>query len=467
MRIVNFCSLCDGFTVRNLGSTDRALNVKFTLHTVDNDLKVQFSHSFDNSLASFLVSRESERRIFGGKTDQGLRHLLLISLCLRFNGNLDDRFREFHFLKNNGVFLVTESFSSSSILKTNKGNNITGDSGLDLSSVIGVHLKHTSNSLVLSLDRVVNSGTGLHDPRVNASKGERSDERVGGDLEGKSRHGLDIGRVSLDWFSVFGNTSDGQNIKGRRHVVNDSIQQRLDSLVLKGSSGQNGNKVQVESTLSDQLLESGHIWFLSLQVCHENVLILLHCSFNKLVMPFLCLGLQFVVDKRDIIAFIKGDDIERSTKILTTPYDGFHGDKVDDTKEVGFSSDGQLQNSRCGSKKIDDGVDAEIKVRTSSVHLVQEAHTRDLVFVGLSPDCFGLWFNTGNTIKDSDSTVKNSKRTFNLQGEIDVARSVDDIDTVVLPRTGGGSGGDSDTTLLLLFHPVHCGATLVHFTDFV
>ena len=44
---------------------------------------------------------------------------------------------------------------------------------------------------------------------------------------------------------------------------------------------------------------------------------------------------------------------------------------------------------------------------------------------------------------------------------------VNDVDLVVLPRTGGGGGSNRDSALLLLLHPVHRGGTFVHFTDLV
>ena len=38
---------------------------------------------------------------------------------------------------------------------------------------------------------------------------------------------------------------------------------------------------------------------------------------------------------------------------------------------------------------------------------------------------------------------------------------------MILPETGGSSGSDGNTTLLLLSHPVHGGGTLVGLTQLV
>src|SRR6202034_138077 len=56
---------------------------------------------------------------------------------------------------------------------------------------------------------------------------------------------------------------------------------------------------------------------------------------------------------------------------------------------------------------------------------------------------------------------------LHLDGEVDVPGGVDDVDLVVVPETGGGRGGDGDSALLLLLHPVHGGGAVVHLTDLV
>ena len=48
-----------------------------------------------------------------------------------------------------------------------------------------------------------------------------------------------------------------------------------------------------------------------------------------------------------------------------------------------------------------------------------------------------------------------------------MSRGVNDVDLVVFPEACGGSGGNGDTALLLLLHPVHGGGTVVHLTDLV
>ncbi|MNU99956.1 hypothetical protein D3C71_901070 [compost metagenome] len=95
-----------------------------------------------------------------------------------------------------------------------------------------------------------------------------------------------------------------------------------------------------------------------------------------------------------------------------------------------------------------------------------------MILLGLAPDGFRLRLNTGVGVKQRDGAVENAQRTLNFNGEVDVAGGVDDVEAAhlavaTLPEGRGGSGGDGDTTLLLLFHPVHRGCAIVNFTDLV
>src|SRR5207248_235711 len=59
------------------------------------------------------------------------------------------------------------------------------------------------------------------------------------------------------------------------------------------------------------------------------------------------------------------------------------------------------------------------------------------------------------------------QRALDLDGEVDVARRVDQLNRVAPPLGGGGGGGDGDPPLALLLHPVHRGGAVVDLTDLV
>src|SRR5262249_22610707 len=75
--------------------------------------------------------------------------------------------------------------------------------------------------------------------------------------------------------------------------------------------------------------------------------------------------------------------------------------------------------------------------------------------------------DTGDGIEDGDGAVEDAERALDLDGEVDVARRVDDVDAAVAPEARGGRGRDGDAPLLLLHHPVHRRGTFMDFADLV
>ena len=98
---------------------------------------------------------------------------------------------------------------------------------------------------------------------------------------------------------------------------------------------------------------------------------------------------------------------------------------------------------------------------------LHKAHSGHVVLVSLTPHCLTLWFNSSNAIKNSHGTIQDPKRSFHLQGEIHVARCVDNVDSVFIPEGRGGRTGDGDASLLFLLHPIHGGLSLMHLSDFL
>ena len=110
-------------------------------------------------------------------------------------------------------------------------------------------------------------------------------------------------------------------------------------------------------------------------------------------------------------------------------------------------------------------IDNAIEVGSHNVHLVDIRHSRNIVFVRLSPYGFGLRFNAALCAKYANGTVENSERSLDFDSKIDVTGRVNDIDTVSLPEASSRGGGNSNTSLLLFFHPVHRRGSLVNLSQ--
>ena len=87
--------------------------------------------------------------------------------------------------------------------------------------------------------------------------------------------------------------------------------------------------------------------------------------------------------------------------------------------------------------------------------------------VSLAPDGLRLGFHTALGAQDGHAAVQHTQGALHFHGKVHVARSVDNVNAVIPPETGGGSTGDGDAALLLLNHPVHGGRSLMNFAKFV
>ncbi len=144
-----------------------------------------------------------------------------------------------------------------------------------------------------------------------------------------------------------------------------------------------------------------------------------------------------------------------------------HLDQVDDAGEVAFTPDRDLEDEGIGAEAIDDRLDVGVEVGASAVEFVDETDARHLVPVGLTPHSLGLGLDPGDAVEDGDGPIEDPQAALDFDGEVDMAGSVDDVDVVVVPDTGGGGRGDRDPPLLLLLHPVHRGGAFVDLTDLV
>ena len=65
-----------------------------------------------------------------------------------------------------------------------------------------------------------------------------------------------------------------------------------------------------------------------------------------------------------------------------------------------------------------------------AVELVDEAHPRHVV-LGLAPHGLRLRLDAGNAVEAGDRAVEHAQRALDLDGEVDVAGRVDDVDAVL------------------------------------
>ena len=322
-----------------------------------------------------------------------------------------------------------------------------------------MHQQHPPDALALAPDRVPDLVAAEQHAGIDADEGERADERIGHDLEGEGGEGLVIGALAFDGlFAVGHDAADRRHVGGRRQVIDDPVEQGLHPLVLEGGAVEHGNENAGNGALADAALERRLVRLLPLEIDLERAVIQFHRRLDQLGTV---LG--------GLFGEIGGNvpDGELGAEPLILPNRRLHGDEIDDTRIVGLDADGELHHQRLSAQAIGDHVDAAEEIDADTVHLVDETDARDIVSVGLAPDRFRLGFDAGDAVEHRHRAVKHPERALHLDGEVDMARRVDDVDAVALPETGGGGGGNGDPALLLLLHPVHGGGAVMDLADLV
>ena len=102
---------------------------------------------------------------------------------------------------------------------------------------------------------------------------------------------------------------------------------------------------------------------------------------------------------------------------------------------------GTCSDERSRAEAAHDRLDAAVEVGAGAVQLVDEADPRHAVLVGLTPHRLGLRLDAGDTVEHGDGAVEDAQRALDLDGEVDVAGGVDDVD-----RGGLSTGRSSRRT---------------------
>src|SRR6185312_5860171 len=130
------------------------------------------------------------------------------------------------------------------------------------------------------------------------------------------------------------------------------------------------------------------------------------------------------------------DVLEVGAERLVFPDHALHADEIDQALEVVLGADRKLDRNRLGAEAVDDIVETFIEVCAGLIHLVGEDDARNAILVALTPDGFGLRFDALVRIEHAYRAVEHAQRTLDFDGEVDVAGSVDDVQTLAVPERG-------------------------------
>src|SRR3954470_912958 len=250
----------DGLAVGDLRPADVGLDLELALHAVDEDLEVQLAHPGDLGLAGLLVRLHLERRVLLGQAAERDRHLLLVGLGLRLDGDLDDRLGEVDHLELDRRVRGGQRVAGDDLLDADGGGDVARVDLVELLAVVRVHHQDAADPLGAAGRHFEDARARLELARVDAEVRELADERVGRDLEReRGERAAVVGRARLLPRLVLAldldHAADRRHVERAREVVEHGVEQRLDALVLERRAAQDRGQGDRQRLLADRRLD--------------------------------------------------------------------------------------------------------------------------------------------------------------------------------------------------------------------
>ena len=339
------------------------------------------------------------------------------------------------------------------------GDDVTGIGRVDFLTLVGMHPHDPAEALLLAR-ALVDVGLALLDRAlVDPHEGELAIGIVD-DLEGH-RHQL-LGRIGNEierLVDIVPFLGDHLPLQRAGEVANDGVEERLHALVLVGRAAEHRrDALALHGGFHDRVnLVVGRL-LLGEKLLHQAV------GIHRQRLEHLVAGLLGGL-------FEPGGDLLAADglAVLAVEVASLHRHEVDHSLELVFLANRDLHRHRIGTELVAELLDDAVIVSTGAVHLVDERQPGHLVALHLPVDRHRLALHAADGAEDKDRAVEDAQATLHLDGEIDVARGVDEVDVAVVPLHARGGTGDRDPALPLEIHVVHGRAitAALHFLDAV
>ena len=228
---IHFHSLCKGLLVCYLRCTYVCFYLKFTKQTVNNNFQMQLTHTSNDRLTSLMIGVCTEGRVLLSQFCKRFAQFTLSSFCLRFDCQLDNRFRELHGFQDNRMLIITDRITGSSEFKSDRSSDISGIYLIQFHTFVGMHLQNTSHTLFLVLRSIQHIRTGVHHTGIYSEVSQLTNEWVSHNLKCQCGERLIVRGMSHDCISIHIYTLDSRDVSRSWHELYDSVQKLLNTFV--------------------------------------------------------------------------------------------------------------------------------------------------------------------------------------------------------------------------------------------
>ena len=416
----------------------RLVEVDFDVETVpqqsDRDLDMHLREAREQLLAGLLVAAEVECRILLLEAPQSRRHLLLVALGLRRDGEAHHRLREVDVRRLDRHLVVDEHVAGDDVLQLRDGAEIADAQRLDGPVLLAVQEQDLSEPLFCMCPRVDERGVARDRPGQYAKAADPPRERVGDRLEHEHR----LLRVAeLDRRAL---------LRRRRHALDEQVEQRRRAEILRGDTARHGIELVTRHGILQRLGDVLGRQLLALEVARHQVLVRLDDRVEQLLPVLLHLGLNLCRN-------LNGSAFLLTLRIQVC----LHVQQVDDPGQLVLRPDGDVHRHALVRQLRAERLEHAEEIGTLPVEHVHDLDAGEPRLVRTLPVTRGLHLDSHHGAHREHSAFDHAQRRDRVALETRVARRVDQIDLPSLPLEVADRCREGHLPALLVVVPVTDG----------
>ena len=425
--------LADGLTVRNFGILKDALYAELGCKLLRGNFDVEFAETGEQGLGGLNILGDGEGRVFFDQTVESGEDLVFFAGLLGVYGHRDAGSREVDVSKLDGLGSIAQGVTGGYGAELGEGADVTSD---NLGGGVGLLAEHEVNGAGLfSLFGVgvVEVGFGRKNAGIDLDKRKLTNEGVSQGLEYLSGEGLVILGDALFLVAGLGIYTLKNLVGGRRHEVNDEVEQHIDADTVEGVEAYNGNDAAVGDTLAQtEHGVFGRKFHFFEELFHE-LFISAGCGFHERL--FVAFDGGFYVCGAG--NFLKGLAFAH---IGFTVENGSNADKLALFNDR--NNDGRYMAAVLGS----DGFQRLFEVGVFTGHVVDNDHAGRVVLVALGPGFFRAYIQTANSAYGDQGAFAYAQRAHHFAGKIEEAGNIYKVNLGFLILQRRERGGDGNLT---------------------
>ncbi len=316
---------------------------------------------------------------------------------------------------------------------------------------VGMRAVDAAQTVILAAGGIAQAFALMDTPRVHAYKGQlaaifhehfKDQRRCGG-----------IGRCLHNDFPTIGIVPHrGRDIGGRGQQGAHGIKHGLHTHVAQGRAAENGRERAGQSGAPQGCVDVGQ------GECAFQI------GFHKGVVRFAKLFQQnFAPGGGDGgFFFRKGRAVHCLALIRGVKGQALLVHKVKHGAEIFALPKGDGHGNGIGLQALAHGLEHCLKICAQPVYFIDKGDLGNVEIFRLPPHGFRLRLNPAHGAENAHGPVQHAQGALHLNGEVHMARRVDEVDGIFAPLAGGAGRHDGDAAFLLLRHVVHSSGAVVH-----